>query len=97
MNTNITDTVTNSPDVEQAINTLAKAFLPHVSSEQVEAVIGAIFILARVARKAIPDQYQTALLGTILKHLALEINPQLGIKVPSNSLPSKSSAPITPV
>jgi hypothetical protein len=35
-----------------------------------------IFISARVARKAVPDGKQNGLLGTVLKHAALEINPQ---------------------
>jgi len=72
----ITNTVVTNPTVQQAITTLARVFIPHVSEQQMEDIIVAIFVLARAARKAIPDKYQQAILGTILKHLALEINPQ---------------------
>jgi hypothetical protein len=63
------------PDVQQAVGTLIHAIFPHISMEQIVAIVGAVVILARALRKAVPDNMQTALLGTILKHLALEINP----------------------
>lgn len=100
----ITNTVASNPSVQQALSTLTKAFFPHVSESQIEQIVLAIFILARAARKAIPDKYQQAILGTILKHLALEINPQdeplpsdiKSVDVINKSAPqSVSTTPIT--
>lgn len=67
---------TNAPDVQQAIGTLIHALVPNVGMEQITTILGALFLLARVLRKAIPDHVQTGGLGTFLKHIALEINPQ---------------------
>lgn len=72
---NQTNSVVTNPDVQQAVTTLVHALFPHVSMEQIVAIVGAVVILARALRKAIPDSMQTQLLGTVLKHLALEINP----------------------
>jgi hypothetical protein len=64
-----------TPDVQQAITTLIHAAFPHVSLDQIVSIVGAVVIIARALRKAIPDNLQTAAFGTLLKHLALEINP----------------------
>ena len=66
---------TNSPDIQQAVETIAKAVFPHVSASQIEVLIPAIFVIARVLRKALPDNIQEGGFGRVLKHLALEINP----------------------
>ena len=68
--------ITNSPDIHQAVTTLIKAFWPHMTDEQIASLGMSIFLLARVLRKVIPDEVQNGKLGTLLKHLALEINPQ---------------------
>lgn len=68
--------VTNTPDVGQAIGVLVHAVAPNVSMEQVASLVTALFVIARLLRKAIPDSAQTGALGTFLKHIALEINPQ---------------------
>lgn len=69
--------ITNSPNVGQAIGVLVHAVAPNINMTDVSEIVGAIFIIARVLRKVIPDNAQTGKLGTVLKHAALEINPQL--------------------
>jgi hypothetical protein len=69
--------VTNNPSTLVDAIRLIRDVWPNLSIQDCVNLIGAVFILARVLRKAIPDSMQTGSLGTILKHTALEINPQL--------------------
>ena len=78
---------TNTPDVSQAVATLVHAIFPHVSMSDITSLIGAVFVIARVLRKAIPDSAQTGQLGQLLKHLALEINPALGATIQKPETP----------
>ena len=68
--------VTNNPSTLVDAVRLVRDIWPNLSMQDCVSLIGAIFILARVLRKAVPDSMQTGSLGTILKHTALEINPQ---------------------
>ena len=71
----ITNTVT---DVGGAIATLVQSALPHLTGQEDLDVVGLIFLIARILRKAVPDELQTGKAGELLKHIALEINPVLG-------------------
>lgn len=54
-----------------------------VSADEMRGLLSlgmAVFLFARVGRKAIPDAWQTGRIGSLLKHAALEINP--GRKIP---------------
>ena len=47
--------------------------------QEIKGLLGlavAAFFGARLLRKGLPDQWQTGLIGTALKHAALEINPK---------------------
>ena len=47
--------------------------------QEIKGLLGlavAAFFGARLLRKGLPDQWQTGLIGTALKHAALEINPR---------------------
>ena len=69
---------TNTPDISQAVATLVHALFPKLSFSDAVSIVGAVFLIARTLRKAIPDNAQTGQLGQLLKHLALEINPAKG-------------------
>jgi hypothetical protein len=72
----VTNTVVN-PDVSQAIQTIIHAAVPSLTTTDITTLVGAVVIIARILRKVIPDNAQLGKAGTFLKHLALEINPQL--------------------
>lgn len=84
---------TNAPDVGQAIGVLVHAFAPNVSKEDVAIITALIPIIARILRKAIPDNLQTGNAGTVLKHIALEINPQSTPPSPSVTVTATTTAP----
>ena len=69
---------TNTPDISQAVATLVHAIFPKLSFNDTVSAVGAVFLIARTLRKAIPDNAQTGQLGQLLKHLALEVNPAKG-------------------
>lgn len=67
---------TNLPP--ETLNDIAKVLTDfgfHVTVSGLVQTIAAIFILARLLRKAVPDNWQSGTLGTLLKHSALEVNP----------------------
>jgi hypothetical protein len=82
--------ITNSAVIPDSIR-LIRDLWPSLSIQDCINLIGAIFILARVLRKAVPDSMQTGSLGTILKHTALEINPQTNVEVPPAQSPKGAS------
>ena len=50
-----------------------------VTPQAIKGLLGlavAAFFGARLLRKGLPDQWQTGIVGTALKHAALEINPK---------------------
>ena len=69
--------VTNSPNL---VNDVAKVVqdITGGNFDSIVATVGAIFLLARTLRKVVPDTWQTGKVGEVLKHAALEINPQVG-------------------
>jgi hypothetical protein len=72
----MTNIVTNLPP--ETINDIAKVlsdFGFHVTASGVVQTIAAIFLLARLLRKGVPDSWQNNVVGTFLKHAALEVNP----------------------
>jgi hypothetical protein len=72
-------TITNTvSDVTGAFTTLVHAALPHLTAQEDIDIVGLIFLIARLLRKAIPDELQTGKAGELLKHIALEVNPVLG-------------------
>lgn len=77
------------------------SYLPMIQNiiETLGSIGAAILILARSLRKIIPDNLQTGSAGTLLKHFALEINPQkqlpvvVGDAVQAPATPSPTAAP----
>jgi hypothetical protein len=76
-------------DVETALGVLGTALLAYLK----------VWVLARLARKGLPDKVQTGAFGEILGHLALEINPKPGLVPAAMSTPAQQStvSPSTPV
>ena len=56
--------------------------------EAIGGLAASVMILARVLRKAVPDNWQTGILGRLLAHTALEVNPQLTPTPPNVAKPS---------
>ena len=79
---------TNTPDISQAVATLVHAIFPKLSFNDAVSFVGAVFLIARTLRKAIPDGAQTGQLGQLLKHLALEINPAKGAATDAPTVPA---------
>ena len=78
--------ITNNAGVIDAVANIVHYYSPTMSVESLTALAGSVFILARILRKAIPDNQQTGAIGQILKHCALEINPKTDA---SSDQPSK--------
>ena len=86
---------TNTPDISQAVATLVHALFPKLSFDDAVSTVGAVFLIARTLRKAIPDNAQTGQLGQLLKHLALEANPAQGATTEKPETPP-TAAPSEP-
>lgn len=71
------DVATNYPTIPQALGGLIHAIFPNLTFTQIESAVATIFLAARILRKVIPDKFQTGKIGDVLKHSALEINPNL--------------------
>lgn len=72
----MTNIVTNLPP--EILNDIVKVCTDlglHVTASGVVQFLVTLFVLARLLRKAIPDNWQTGVIGTALKHTALEVNP----------------------
>ena len=77
--------ITNSipPDTAADIAKVFNDFGIHATASGIGQLLALIFIGARLLRKGIPDKMQTGIVGTVLKHAALEINPQLTPEPPA--------------
>jgi hypothetical protein len=64
------------PNLTQDIAKVLSDFGLNINYSDIVQVVAAIFIIARILRKGVPDNWQTGALGTFLKHAALEVNPQ---------------------
>ncbi|MDE1868026.1 MAG: hypothetical protein KGI08_10000 [Thaumarchaeota archaeon] len=72
----MTNIVTNlPPETMQDIAKVLTDFGFHITASGIVQTVAAIFILARLLRKAVPDNWQNGPIGTVLKHSALEVNP----------------------
>ena len=69
----------NVPNLGTAANDLYQVVMTNKTS--LLEVWGAIVLVARALRKLVPDNMQTGVAGTVLKHAALEINPTTTPKV----------------
>jgi hypothetical protein len=61
------------------ISSLLGDFGIPATPQQIKGLLGlavAAFFGARLLRKGLPDQWQTGIIGSALKHAALEINPR---------------------
>ena len=65
------------PPIITDIGRVITDICPTITLDQSVALVGAVFLIARTLRKAIPDNLQTGKLGTFLAHVALEINPKV--------------------
>jgi hypothetical protein len=60
----------------QDIAKVLQDFGINISMSGIGQFVMLVFLGARLARKGVPDSLQTGFIGTILKHAALEVNPQ---------------------
>jgi hypothetical protein len=81
--------VTNTaPDIAGDVIKLIHDFGYSVNPELVASILTFVFVIARVLRKALPTSVQAGSAGELLKHIALEVNPQTG---------ASTAQPTTPV
>lgn len=69
------------PNIKSDLEKLFSDILDSVSFSGSLQGLFAAWLSARLLRKGLPDGIQTGMLGTILKHAALEINPQLAPEI----------------
>lgn len=72
-------------DVSAALTNLLHVLFPKLSVTSIAEFIAELFIIARLLRKAVPDNLQNGRIGTLLKHAALEINPPPAVTPPKPS------------
>src|ERR1041385_7267682 len=77
--------------VPEDIARLIHDICPNISISTVIQAIAGIFFLARILRKGVPDNWQVGKLGTVLSHLALEVNPDTSAP-PATSTPPPAAA-----
>jgi len=85
--TNVTSTIT-APDVASDLVKLLHDVGYNINPTTIATIVVGIFTVARILRKAIPDASQTGKAGELLKHLALEINPQTGASTTQPNKPT---------
>ena len=68
------------PNVKADLVKLFSDILDDISLTGISSAGFMAWVAARLLRKGIPDAMQDGILGTVLKHAALEINPQVAGK-----------------